>query len=158
MHLPDCAQVTDEWNVNQIDPDLQVHILTAIHGNKMPPKSLSRILSNLNIQHDPKEGVREMRRKLKSYTISLRKNKTVEHTEQQKIAVAARHNENLQNIRQSSPQIIPQSLKDKIIHLFRQQTSSEALATFTCASCAESVLLRSHCTLSLHEFDIDVLK
>jgi hypothetical protein len=49
-------------------------------------------------------------------------------------------------------------LKDKIIHLFREQTSSEALATFTSASCAETIPLRSHCLLSLFELNFEILK
>ncbi|KAJ7891747.1 hypothetical protein B0H13DRAFT_2340450 [Mycena leptocephala] len=42
--------------------------------------------------------------------------------------------------------------------LFREQTSSEALGTFTCASCGGAVPLRSHRSLSLSQFDVDVLK
>jgi hypothetical protein len=33
LHVPDCADVHDEWRVNQIDPDSQVHILSALYGN-----------------------------------------------------------------------------------------------------------------------------
>ncbi|KAJ7208403.1 hypothetical protein C8J57DRAFT_1540697 [Mycena rebaudengoi] len=31
-YVPDCVDVCNEWRVNTLDPDLQVHILTAIHG------------------------------------------------------------------------------------------------------------------------------
>jgi hypothetical protein len=33
LHVPDCADVHDEWRVNQIDPDSQVHILSALYGS-----------------------------------------------------------------------------------------------------------------------------
>jgi hypothetical protein len=32
--LPDCADVCREWRFNGIDPDLQVHILSALYGSK----------------------------------------------------------------------------------------------------------------------------
>ncbi|KAJ7898101.1 hypothetical protein B0H13DRAFT_2337635 [Mycena leptocephala] len=38
------------------------------------------------------------------------------------------------------------------------RASSEALGTFTCASCGEAVPLRSHRSLSLSQFDVDILK
>jgi hypothetical protein len=117
-----------------------VNILTAIHGNQIPAKSLSRVLSNLNMDHDDKEGVSAMRKKLKSYITVLRKGKEAERSQFQKNEVLQRHKEALQKI--TRPQLVLQSLKDKIINLVRRQTSSKALATFTCASCAESVLLR----------------
>lgn len=44
--------------------------------------------------------------------------------------------------------------------MFRNQTSSEGLSTFTCASCAESVSLRDHCSVRVGDshFDLTVLK
>ncbi|KAJ7707822.1 hypothetical protein B0H14DRAFT_2646830 [Mycena olivaceomarginata] len=37
----------------------------------------------------------------------------------------------LQNIRDSWPQLVPQSLKNKLLDCFRQETTLEALSTFT---------------------------
>jgi hypothetical protein len=39
--LPDCADVCDEWQHNNLDPDLQVHIL---NGGMMPPMRPSTVL------------------------------------------------------------------------------------------------------------------
>lgn len=62
--LPDCADVCNEWEANNIDPDLQVHILTAIHGSRTPPNAMRRILITLNIEHDPSESVKTFGKQL----------------------------------------------------------------------------------------------
>lgn len=49
-------------------------------------------------------------------------------------------------------------MKDKIIKLFRDVTSSEALTTVTCASCAEAVALQAQCSLATDAFNTDLLK
>jgi hypothetical protein len=46
----------------------------------------------------------------------------------------------LEKIRAEWPSLVPQALKDRIITMFRQQTSSETLKSVTCAACAESCL------------------
>lgn len=35
VSLPDCADILDEWHVNAIHPDLQVHILTVLNGSNL---------------------------------------------------------------------------------------------------------------------------
>ena len=58
------------------------------------------------------------------------------------------------------PQIVSQLLKNKRLCMFREQTSSEALSTFTYAECAESIPQRSHCPVVVGDpgFNADVLK
>jgi hypothetical protein len=75
----------------------------------------------------------------------------------EKAEAQACHERESEEIIMSWPKVVPPSLKDKIINLFREQTSSEAFATFTCASCGESVSLHGHCRLSLADFDSHVL-
>ncbi|KAJ7476543.1 hypothetical protein FB451DRAFT_1173405 [Mycena latifolia] len=150
--------VCNEWEANNIDPDLQVHILTAIYGSKTSPNAMRHILDILNIQHDPPGSVKTYRKQLRAYILTLRKGKRVEREQQGKTDAITRFNEQLQKIRESWPQLVPQSLKDKIITEFREMTSSEALTTFTCASCAEAIPLRSHFSLSITEFDCEILK
>jgi hypothetical protein len=58
LSLPSCADVCDEWQGNNLDPDLQVHILTAIYGSKITPNSLRRVLSSLKIEHDAASNFR----------------------------------------------------------------------------------------------------
>jgi hypothetical protein len=79
----------------------------------------------------------------------------MEQSQEQEHITREKYHE-LESIRQQWPQLIPQSLKNKCVHKFRDQTSSEALSTFTCASCAESVSLRSHCSLIVGDSQIDL--
>ncbi|KAJ6543192.1 hypothetical protein DFH09DRAFT_1088894 [Mycena vulgaris] len=146
ISLSDCADVCKEWKVNVIHPDLQVHILSAFNGSNLTLNPLRRILSGLNIEHTNSESSRELKNKLKSYISMLCKGKRVERATDKraednhikKTEARARYDEELGKIIASWPQLVPQSLKDKVINIFRDQTSSEARATFTCASCAES--------------------
>jgi hypothetical protein len=71
VHVPECADVHDEWWVNQIDPALQVHILSALYGSKISQNSLSHIPSNLEVNHHDSEIVSQLRRKLKGYIIAI---------------------------------------------------------------------------------------
>ncbi|KAJ7478440.1 hypothetical protein FB451DRAFT_1172772 [Mycena latifolia] len=158
VSIPDCVDVCNEWEANNIDPDLQVHILTAIYGSKTSPNAMRRILDILNIQHDPSGPVKTYHKQLRAYILTLRKGKRVEREQQAKTDAIIRLNEQLQKIRESWPQLVPQSLKDKIITEFCEMTSSEALTTFTCASCAEAIPLCSHFSLSITEFDCQILK
>ena len=58
------------------------------------------------------------------------------------------------------PQLVSQSLKNKRLCIIREQTSSEALSTFTYAACAESIRQRSRCPVVVGDpgFNSDLLK
>ncbi|KAJ6505025.1 hypothetical protein C8R45DRAFT_923332 [Mycena sanguinolenta] len=139
---------------NKINPDIQVHILTAIHASKTSPNAMRCLLNTLNIEHNPLDSIK-IYRKLRSYLLTLRKGK---REEQAKVDYLAHRVEQLEKIHETWPQLVPQTLKDKIINLFREMTSFKALSSFTCASCAEAVPLRSHCSLSAKDFDLNNLK
>lgn len=47
--LPHCADVFREWQVNPIDLDLQVHVLSALNGGKLTIVPLRRLLSALHV-------------------------------------------------------------------------------------------------------------
>ncbi|KAJ7870459.1 hypothetical protein B0H14DRAFT_2571243 [Mycena olivaceomarginata] len=64
------------------------------------------------------------------YILTLRKGKRAEREQQTKAADLAQYTPKLEKIRESWPQLIPQSPKDKIIKLFREMTSSEAFTSF----------------------------
>ncbi|KAF7378322.1 ATP-dependent DNA helicase [Mycena sanguinolenta] len=150
--------VYNEWQINTIDPDLQVHILSAIHGSKTSLNPMRRILTNLNVEHLSSDSLRILRDKLRTYILALRKGKRVQREQQALHESTTRFNEQLKQIRESWPQLVPQSLKDKLIKLFRERTSSEALTTFTCAACAEAVPPLSQCLLPLDAFNTDLIK
>ena len=65
----------------------------------------------------------------------------------------------LEQLRSQWPQIVPHTLKDKLINLFREQTSSESLASVTCAASAESTFLSLCNRVPVDEhLDLEMLK
>ena len=76
----------------------------------------------------------------------------------QKEAQKLQLNQEIDKIRQTWPQPIPDTLKKKIVKLFNEKTSSECLASFTCASCSSSTLNLECKFFSLSEINIDLLK
>lgn len=150
----------DEWLGTNLDTNLQIHILTAIYGSKISLNTLRRVLNNLNVHHENKDSIGQLHRRLKGYITDLRKGKKAEQVQEQERAAHAKYDEEVEAIRQLWPQLIPQSVKNNCIRKFRDQTCSAALSTFTCASCAESVSLRFHCSVAIGDskFDLSVLK
>src|SRR5271155_5661069 len=62
----------------------------------------------------------------------------------------------LDDIRSQWLSVIPQSLKDKIIQLFREQTSSKCLTSVTCACCAESTLSSECSQENINDINLDL--
>ncbi|KAK7055900.1 hypothetical protein R3P38DRAFT_2849495 [Favolaschia claudopus] len=163
--IPDCKDVCNEWQSNNIHPDLQIHILTALNGTNLTLVPLRRLLATLNIEYSSSDSLRELRKKLKTHIGILRKGNQAEYkadrretlNDLRKAEARARYNEKIQHVVDSWPQLVPRSLKDRVFNIFRDQTSSEALSTFTCAACGVSAPLRSHCTLNINGFDKSLL-
>lgn len=158
ISIPDCVDVYNEWRINTIDLDLQVHILTAIHGSKTSLNPMRCILTNLDIEHQSFDPLRVLHKKLQAYILVLRKGKHIKHEQQALYEKTTCFNEQLEQIHESWLQLVPQVLKDKIIKLFHERTLSEALTNFTCALCAKAVPLISQCSLSLDMFNTEIIK
>ncbi|KAJ7940018.1 hypothetical protein B0H13DRAFT_1850218 [Mycena leptocephala] len=120
------------------DTTMETHVLTAIHGSNGRPNSLRRKLNILRVDHDCEDSIGQLRRRLKSHIATLRRGKKAEKSEELERAARAKdrekYREELDRIRRMWQQLILQSLKNKRIRMFREQTSSEALSTFTCAA------------------------
>lgn len=57
------------------------------------------------------------------------------------------------------PQVVQHDLKDKVLRLFREQTSKATLATFTCAVCAEASLCSFQKKMRVADIDdLSILK
>jgi hypothetical protein len=50
--------VSNEWQVDDIDIDIQVSILTAVYVSKISSGPLCQALSNLNIEYDDNNSLR----------------------------------------------------------------------------------------------------
>ena len=66
--------------------------------------------------------------------------------------------ERLAHLHSEWPTMVLQSLKDKLVKLFCEQTSSAFLTSVTCASCAESCLASESTKMNVKDVNIDVLK
>jgi hypothetical protein len=130
LSLLDCADVHNEWLGNALDAELQVHILTAMYGSKISLNPLCRVLDNLNVMHENADSIRQLHRRLKHYITKLWRGKKVEQSEKLQRIARAKHDAKLTEIRRIWPQLVPQSVKNKRLRMFRAQTSSEALSTF----------------------------
>jgi hypothetical protein len=64
----------------------------------------------LEVDHHDSESVGQLRQKLKGYINELCKGKNAERIEQNKLEAQMSHHQTLQNIRDSWPQLVPQSL------------------------------------------------
>lgn len=110
-------------------------------------KTLRRILSINNIEYCHADGVAKLRRLLKTYITTLRKGKM--HDSRLKAEVHRRDakikEEDSRRVRIASewPELIPQSRKNQLLADFLKETSSQSLASFTCASCASSSLIKN---------------
>ncbi|KAF8508803.1 hypothetical protein JB92DRAFT_570382 [Gautieria morchelliformis] len=85
------------------------------------PVVMIRLLTSFDIQYDSSQGVNQLRKLLKTYMTSLRK-----------------ETEYLKDLRTNWPQLVPHALKDKLLKSFRDATSSQTLREYTCAVCGES--------------------
>ncbi|KAJ7314466.1 hypothetical protein DFH08DRAFT_821479 [Mycena albidolilacea] len=108
--FPDCADVWNEWHENNLDADLQVHILTGVYGSKITPNSLRRVLTSFKIDHEGANSIGQLYRRLKSLIIALRRGKKAKSSQEQEHATRETHCETLDQIYRMWPQLAPQFL------------------------------------------------
>lgn len=119
---------------------------------------LQRLLCALNIEYNPDDNLRQLRSHLKKYVTVLRQNLASLQNDDRANAERTKIQERLAKIHSEWPALVPQSLKDKIITMFREQTSSATLMSVTCASCAESCLSSTCSRENLRDIDIGILQ
>jgi hypothetical protein len=156
ISVSNCADVHNEWWMDTIVPDLQVHILTAIHGSKTSLNPMHRILSNLDIEHQPSDPLRVLREKLQAYILTLRNGKHVEREQQSQYEKTTRFSmRSWSKFANHGRNLSPSWWKTQLSSCFVQ---SDALITFTYASYAKPVPLVSQCSLSLDMFNTENIK
>ncbi len=107
---------------------------------KMSAKFLKRVLTLYEVPFTTTDGVRRLRRCLKSYVSVLRRGKQADNLrigrQQERDKDEAERLRQRERIRQHWPQLVSSELKQKILNMFCEETSSAGLASFTCATCA----------------------
>jgi hypothetical protein len=145
---------------NLSETDIRIYLLSSVLPNTSA-NSLRRLLHLNNIQFSATDGVAKLRRSLKKFITSLKKGKFVENQRQLRYeqfnARHDQHNENLADLSKNWPQVVPLTLKDKILNMFHESTSSKALATFTCASCGAETLKTDCQVMHINDFDHNLL-
>jgi hypothetical protein len=121
----------------------------AVYSTK---KTLRCILEIHRIAHVSSESKARLQSLLKNYIKQLVKGKETN------IVDATRLQQTICDLRESWPKLVPNNLKDRIISMFRDETSSGTLVEFTCASCAECCSLSDRHEQRLHEVDLAVVK
>ena len=110
------------------------------------------LLEVLDIEFDPQDDFRALRSHLKKFITAF---KTQNNLPADKKIELERH---LAHLHSEWPMMVLQTLKDKLVKLFREQTSSAFLTSATCASCTESCLASETTKVNVKVVNLDVLK
>ncbi len=119
---------------------------------KLAPIPMRQLLAILELDYDPDHNIHKLRHVLRKFITKLKRETSVRKKQN---AATSR----LEQLRSQWPQIVPQTLKDKLINLFREQTSSQSLASVTCAACAGSTLVSQSNKITVdNNLDLEMLK
>ena len=157
-----CQIVREEYSSNKVcDSDtLLIHLFTMIVESNST-SLLKCVLTLHNISFSPTNGIGQLHRHLKRHIASLKCGKQAKGSSRRHQLtheeVEAEHIKRRENIQQNWPQPVSSSLKEKILQMFLEQTSSAALASFTCASCAGNYLKKDQKILNIKEIDLTLL-
>ena len=152
------SQDCDDNNTDfQLNIDLKIYILSRLlHKLKLRP--LRRILSQNNVDHDSNGSRSYLRRELRKYITRLTHGKRTEEQRNKVLKLEKEHEDQKQRLLETWPQVVSQNLKNKIVKMFQQQTSTETLSTFTCSSCGEATLCSLQQKMLASEVNLDLLK
>ncbi len=180
-HLaPDSHSVSAYESPSYPDTSYQTQLLRVLQ-QKGSLRVLRRVLSILRLPFDPKASVRQLRSELQRHISRLDKGKDGavrdavgmwddKHNRdffnaqrrrfraESEIRRVRERDEKVHELRANWPKIPPRDLKEKLVRLFQERTSSEALAQFTCASCGEEHFHSHEHLLSMSEIDLSLLR
>ena len=137
--------------------DLQSHILDGVlkTANR---KIFPRILYVLNIPHSPTDSIKVFRSLLRKYCTGLRAHGQTIRIHCHELKSQRDYDAALATITRTWPQRISHSEKANMIHGFHSLTSSNALKSFTCASCAERVRCAKRSNIPIASINLDILR
>ncbi|KAJ3559445.1 hypothetical protein NM688_g341 [Phlebia brevispora] len=162
---PACEIIRERYTVSQDDQDGQ-QLLRIRYLNSakkwMKRRPLTRLLALEGLEVVAGSTKNDLRAILTSHILTLTKVKD-------RVCRAAKYNMEVEAaVRERDdlkrtivtrwPEVIKRSLKDKVVSMFREATSSESLRTFTCACCAEEVSSSKREILAVSELPLDILR
>ncbi|KAJ3551346.1 hypothetical protein NM688_g4757 [Phlebia brevispora] len=163
---PACAIIQRRYAVQDIKSNDNKRTILRIRylhhaANWMQVRPLKRLMKHEGLTCPPKSTVAVLRKSLKDYVNRLEKGKFPRQgvlTYGGPIDAAAEARYSARNdIQRTWPQVVPKGLKEKIVSMFRQETSSETLRTFVCACCAERASWKGRHVLPMSELPLDDL-
>ena len=157
--FPGCRTVCEAYPSCDF-PDansLIIYLFTSILTSKSR-KLFKRVLALHAIPFCATDGIHQLRRHLRSHIASVKRGKRLSNLSRLRREEArTKHANQRDTIRQTWPQLVPTSLKDKILSMFLDETSSEALAMFTCGSCAASYLKKEQQSICFQDIELTLL-
>ena len=118
-------------------------------------KQLCSVLDLHEIVYYPSDTIRKLRDRLRKYIRDIERGKLIEVEAEYDTIERLRR---LDEVRKSWPTLVPPSVKEKIIKEFRMATSSAALSSFTCASCAQDMPIGERVRKECSQIDLDPLE
>ena len=125
-----------------------IRLLTEAVHKISSRKVLHRILNNAGLQYANSENLKELRIRLRRHIKKLDKSSGQSSVQQHLASRQTVHD---------WPSVPSQTLKDKIMRCFREETSSIELQSCICASCSSSVILKDCITVVKNTLDLSCL-
>ncbi|KAJ3538306.1 hypothetical protein NM688_g6538 [Phlebia brevispora] len=154
-----------EHDAERAREDLRLNYLRSVR-KRLADRPLRALLQSLGISFSLDDTLRSLRCKLRSYVTEKAKAKDRQYRQEsarqtywersrvrESARLAAR-----ELVASQWPRRVGDSLKEKLVRLFRAQTSSDALSTFTCACCARASLYREQKRMNLTDMPLDLLR
>ena len=156
-----CTLVNDKYHESALGSsgDLETYVLQlATKKGKLSKKALRRVLKSRDIEFSDDGNVGKLLRHLCSHLTRLRKGKQPEWARNRRDASESEYNSRLNEIRDEWPQPAPLDLKEDCVRNFHAATSSESLRQFTCACCAENIVVSDQKMRRLEEIDLELMR
>lgn len=157
-----CSTVREEHLKSGSVDDLECYVLSVI-AQKARLRPLRRVLRNRDIVYYDRDSLGQLRGRLKRHISSLRKGKLpgstrAEYMEQYRQRLAEQDRKRRDTLRTNWPEVVSRELKNKMVRLFRDDTSSAALRTFTCACCAGATYVRDKHRVAVSDLPLELLQ
>ena len=121
-------------------------------------RSMRRIFDTQNIPYEAHYNLSKFRRELRKFITRLQSGKTDEKKRAARLEAERETTRKRLKVHDSWPQVISSTLKNKVAQMFKDETSSSALSTFTCAACSSETYSVSGYELLLSDVDFDLFK
>ncbi|KAJ7476628.1 hypothetical protein FB451DRAFT_1460888 [Mycena latifolia] len=129
---------------------LQIHILRQVCPI-LKLSSLRRLLDLHDVTYVESDRVKQLRKRLKGFLTRLKTGKRPQSTKKTRSRESA-------TLRAEWPQLVPESLKRKLLDHFGLRISADKTGSFTCGSCSELCPLGEKTFIRMDGFDWNLLK